>query len=1486
MNFSSIITKVLYRGVVLKMSTQEEIVIKEQTFRIRKAFWLIALLLVPLPAAAAPDTLTQSVTYNGETITMQLTRQDLRGDHFEVLIQNSSGGYDPYIPVAERSYIGTVDQHPDAISFGVLLDNGQVMGGVSFDRGVAWYSLDDQVYETKALGYSRDQFSDFKWSTSPVTIEAPADQNMQAFDVALDLSWGYYSDRAGHNVAKALEMAEVSVNNTRALYMRDGLVRPYLARVIIRTSQAHDPHEAGISAGSDWKANQTDAERDMIARIKIDGGGVALVGCIGGAGCASKNYSKANGTFYSLWLHEGGHNWSLGHAMGGKPEGGAIMSTSVTRYSGAELYKLHNHRASRVNGVLDNEGVYAAVDIPPYAAYDAVQVQEGTQAVIDVLANDFDANGHSINLTGNFDNISDQGGSVVLSPGTGPGGRDELLYNPPAGAGEDGFNYEIMDARGQWATGRVQIQIVSETGNPTPDPMNWSVQPYMDSRWPGSNVATMTATTATDPDGGIQYYFECVEAAGANWNGCEDSGWQTSNTFSDWYLVDGFTFTYRVKARDALGNETGWSPTAIISLGGGGGGGSGPPTPDPMSWSVQPYMDSRWPTSNVATMTATTASDSDGGIEYYFECVEAAGGYWNGCEASGWQTSSTFSDWYLEDGFTFTYRVKARDALGNETGWSPTATISLGGGGGGSDGPNVIMSWVPPYSFDATMTSAEADLGACSPKDVLTRVGLQWWIPNPDGTIDYQNLGAGWGDPNDADVAWWRNWATANGVELLLTIYNIPNDGSIWDWNLARSAFKDNRATHVAALVAEVERLGLDGVDIDYEGIDPDPISGDREAFAQFIAEFGAELHARDKVLTIDSFPYIWNAPNVDWWPDWVGHVDNIHSMGYAELYEGGSGWHKYSWQQSTGVSAGLDSKVVLMGMPAWEEAHSNWGVSSGRGISAQAHVQEVRYDLPYGSTGIAIWDMQLKGWQDSDLWCEIEGLRGVDESNDPPTADFSYSTTGLNADFTDSSTDSDGSVVLWDWDFGDGNLSSEQSPSHGYAAAGTYTVTLTVYDDGDDSGFSSQEVTVTVSEPNFAPPADAGSDQTVADSDGEAGESVALDGSGSGDSDGSIVSYAWTWSGGSASGVNPTVNLPDGTMVVTLTVTDDDGATDNDTVSITVDAPPPPPYWDQFSTASSTQEGSASGGHANTHDDDGTLQTITEQESGGKPNKRRSSLQHQWTFNVSAGTAISLTTNAWISGPADVDEYTFSYSTDGSNFTNLFTVSSTDSGNMQSAVLPASLNGTVYVRVVDSDNEQGERVLGQLSVDHLVIRTDNQPVTPPAAPSGLSAVAVAHNRVDLDWTDNALDETAYHVERSNSGSWSQVATLVADATSYSDTSVSAEMTYTYRVLAIKGATQSVPSNEASATTPVAEGASIELSAQTGSQGKRSYVDLSWSGAGGSNVLIKRGGAIIATTANDGAYSDSLGKNASGSYEYLVCETDDSACSDPVTVSF
>jgi predicted outer membrane repeat protein len=87
-------------------------------------------------------------------------------------------------------------------------------------------------------------------------------------------------------------------------------------------------------------------------------------------------------------------------------------------------------------------------------------------------------------------------------------------------------------------------------------------------------------------------------------------------------------------------------------------------------------------------------------------------------------------------------------------------------------------------------------------------------------------------------------------------------------------------------------------------------------------------------------------------------------------------------------------------------------------------------------------------------------------------------------------------------------------------------------------------------------PSADAGSDQSFADNDNNGSEVVTLDGSGSGDSDGTIVDYEWSEDGEIiATGVNPQVDLAVGVHTITLTVTDDDGATDTDEVIITVEA-------------------------------------------------------------------------------------------------------------------------------------------------------------------------------------------------------------------------------------------------------------------------------------------------------------------------------------------
>jgi large repetitive protein len=179
---------------------------------------------------------------------------------------------------------------------------------------------------------------------------------------------------------------------------------------------------------------------------------------------------------------------------------------------------------------------------------------------------------------------------------------------------------------------------------------------------------------------------------------------------------------------------------------------------------------------------------------------------------------------------------------------------------------------------------------------------------------------------------------------------------------------------------------------------------------------------------------------------------------------------------------------------------------------------------------------------------------------NRPPVADFNWDCPSLECRFRDNSTDPDGNgtIASWRWDFGDpasgvNNTSGERNPSHQYSGSGPYTVTLTVTDNAGASSTASTSSVRPKAPENKAPHAEFGvscpnQDLTCTFADN------------SRDDDGSVTGWRWDFGDGQIfQGQNPPPHLysTGQTYHVTLTVTDNGGATDSKTHDAKPKAPP-----------------------------------------------------------------------------------------------------------------------------------------------------------------------------------------------------------------------------------------------------------------------------------------------------------------------------------------
>jgi len=240
--------------------------------------------------------------------------------------------------------------------------------------------------------------------------------------------------------------------------------------------------------------------------------------------------------------------------------------------------------------------------------------------------------------------------------------------------------------------------------------------------------------------------------------------------------------------------------------------------------------------------------------------------------------------------------------------------------------------------------------------------------------------------------------------------------------------------------------------------------------------------------------------------------------------------------------------------------------------------------------------------------------------------------------------------------------------------------------------------------------------------------------------------------------------------------------------------------------------------------------------------------------------TATPLSSNSiklsWDHVDSNATSIVISRSTDGLIYTGLTSVSSSNTSFTDSTCSP----DTKYWYKI-----KAKRDLNESNFSNSVSAKTLPLGSPPASPTNLQGTAINCNQIDISWQDNATDETNYIVERKiEGGSYSVKATLPANTTIYSDTSVSENTKYYYRVKAKNGFGDSGYSNEINITTPPCGTPPNTPTNLTLIVVSSSQIDLSWSDNSDNEIGFKierktEGGfysEITTVGANVNSYSD------------------------------
>jgi hypothetical protein len=353
------------------------------------------------------DTFRMTIVADAGRHPATFRRFSVRSPGFAVLLQNAAGGFTPLAPAGPATYLGTLDDDPDALAAAVVLPDGTVFHQVVFSAGEHWINEGGRT-EVRKPGVVAFRFPDFV-----VTKGATPSGVLRRAEVGVDMPGHVYRSVHAGNAERALRMVEFSLLGADLLYMRQAGIQHQLGRLVIRAAPGRDPYASlpGRSrrdcdsqcrfldaVQTQWETMLPRGTEHMVAVLHEVGGDGLAGGSVAGSRGYTANDLQQSGDFSVVWRHEAGHNWSLGHYDGGAPEGPTANSdNALAKLSGPEAALV-----ARTRGTLDEVLVDigpAPHSLPPHAATDThLMPVSARSADIPVLDNDHDASGRALRL--------------------------------------------------------------------------------------------------------------------------------------------------------------------------------------------------------------------------------------------------------------------------------------------------------------------------------------------------------------------------------------------------------------------------------------------------------------------------------------------------------------------------------------------------------------------------------------------------------------------------------------------------------------------------------------------------------------------------------------------------------------------------------------------------------------------------------------------------------------------------------------------------------------------------------------------------------------------------------------------------------------------------------------------------------------------------------------------------------------------------------